>query len=92
MTLATPKVVDISNRKPGSEAWLDRAAPRNCFLNEINRLQALKTRTDQFATKVRTEIVKRKTGCKTKSDFALFPTKEMSKVNYVSIYIILHYT
>lgn len=89
MTLATPKVVDISNRKPGTKAWLDRTAPKNHMLNELNRLHSLKHRADDLQNKVTAETIKRKFGGKVVADFAVYPTKEMTKVSVFIIYLFL---
>lgn len=84
-TLATPKVVDISNRKPGTVAWLDKSAPKNHLISELDRLQVLKNRADQLFTKVTAEVIQRKCGGKIEADFTVFPTKEMTKVSFFFI-------
>lgn len=84
MTLATPKVVDISTRKPGTPVWLDKAAPKNHMLNELKRLQCLKQRADDLRNKVTAETVNRKFGGKVQADFAAFPTNEMTRVGFLA--------
>ncbi|PSN47810.1 Dynactin subunit 1 [Blattella germanica] len=78
--MVNPKVIDISNRAPGTPAWLDRLAPANYLVTEINKMQDLQKRVDELQADVIREVVKRKTGGRVKADFALFPSREMTKV------------
>ncbi|XP_049862850.1 dynactin subunit 1 isoform X4 [Schistocerca gregaria] len=77
--LATPKVVDISKRFPGSKEWLDHNAPAKHLANEAARLKHLREKVAQLESEAAKFLVKRKTGGKIEADFAVFPTVEMKK-------------
>ncbi|XP_034231656.1 dynactin subunit 1 isoform X2 [Thrips palmi] len=68
-----PKVVDIT-KKTKTQAPLS-----NQLIEEMSNLHKLKLRTQQLQDLVLTEAVNRRPGCKADADFAIFPSKEMSK-------------
>ncbi|XP_067011702.2 dynactin subunit 1 isoform X2 [Anabrus simplex] len=78
-TLACPKVVDISKRVPGSEAWLDKTAPANHLVKEVARMQAVRDKVTSLMSDVAKEMVRRKKGGRVEADFTMFPSKELTK-------------
>lgn len=82
--MANPKVVDISSRVPGTPSWLDRLAPANHLIQEATKVQDLQKRVEHLQAEVVQEVVKRKAGGSVKADFALFPSKEMTKALHES--------
>ncbi|XP_069679025.1 dynactin subunit 1 isoform X4 [Periplaneta americana] len=78
-TMVNPKVVDITSRTPGTPAWLDRLSPANHLMQEVNKVQDLQKKIDDLQAEVVREVVRRKAGGRVKADFALFPSREMTK-------------
>lgn len=77
--LATPKVVDISKRVPGSKEWSDLHGPVKQLAVEASRLKNLKDRVSNLQTEFVNFVVDRKTGGKIETDFATFPTTAMTE-------------
>lgn len=77
MTLARPTFPAIYKLSPSNRisAW------QRHFIEEENKMLTLQRRAEQFQSKVANEAVKRKFGAKIQTDFAIFPTKEMTKVS-----------
>jgi hypothetical protein len=46
--MANPKVVDISTRVPGTPAWLDRLAPANHLIQEVNKVWDVQKRVKEL--------------------------------------------
>jgi hypothetical protein len=44
-------MIDISNRAPGTPAWLDRLAPANHLVSEMNKMKDLQKRVDDLQVK-----------------------------------------
>ncbi|XP_044734295.1 dynactin subunit 1 isoform X2 [Chrysoperla carnea] len=78
-TLATPKVVDLTKRKPGELPLLNADAPINHLWQERKRIEDLTVRANNIFNKIVSEKVKRKNGGKIEADFTEFPSNEMSK-------------
>nr|CAD7454518.1 unnamed protein product [Timema tahoe] len=77
--LASPKVLDLSNRVLGMTTGLDYTAPANHRLREQTRRLELQKRVEALQSKVLSEVVKRKSGGKVEADFAVFPSPELTK-------------
>nr|CAD7426657.1 unnamed protein product [Timema monikensis] len=77
--LASPKVLDLSNRVLGMTTGLDYTAPANHRLREQTRRLELRKRVEALQSKVLSEVVKRKSGGKVETDFAVFPSPELTK-------------
>nr|CAD7194602.1 unnamed protein product [Timema douglasi] len=77
--LASPKVLDLSNRVLGMTPGLDYTVPANHRLREQTRRVELQKRVEALQSKVLSEVVKRKSGGKVEADFAVFPSPELTK-------------
>nr|CAD7568248.1 unnamed protein product [Timema californicum] len=77
--LASPKVLDLSNRVLGMTPGLDYTVPANHRLREQTRRAELQKRVEALQSKVLSEVVKRKSGGKVEADFAVFPSPELTK-------------
>lgn len=82
MELAKPKFPPIYKVKPEqcSAAW------QKHFAEEADRILALKSKSEEFQSKVAKEIVNRKYGGHVETDFAVFPTVEMTRVSFYIIF------
>lgn len=78
--LSCPKVVDISNRKPGVKPVIEKAAPRSHIVNHTAKLKSLQKKTEQIQLEVINLVAAHRNGAQVKADFASFPAPALSKV------------
>lgn len=81
LTLATPKFPSMYKVKPGNGP----AAWQKHFAEESDKLNNLRNRAAMFQTRVAAEVAKRKFGGHIETDFTVFPTNEMARVNLIII-------
>ncbi|XP_078668157.1 dynactin subunit 1-like isoform X29 [Branchiostoma floridae x Branchiostoma belcheri] len=76
---ACPKVVDISQRKPGTVPVLEKATPAHQLAQSTARIQAMQKAADQLHNEVQALVAAQHKGGQVKGDFAAFSSPELAK-------------
>lgn len=85
IALATPKFPPMYKVKPGHgpTVW------QKHFAEESDKINNLRNRAAEFQNKVAIEVAKRKFGGHIDTDFTVFPTNEMTRVNILLVTLYL---
>ncbi|XP_022080743.1 dynactin subunit 1-like isoform X2 [Acanthaster planci] len=77
---ASPKVVDITQRKPGMVPAIDKAMPIHQLVDRMANMQQLKTSIAQLQNEMQALLSSQRPGAQAKTDFSVFPSADFSKV------------
>ncbi|XP_052772029.1 dynactin subunit 1-like isoform X2 [Mya arenaria] len=75
-----PRVVDISNRKPGEAPVSLSMSPKQQLVKNMATLTLLEKRTQELQVQVTTLLAANRTGGQVRTDFSVFPTPEFARV------------
>ncbi|XP_038070773.1 dynactin subunit 1-like [Patiria miniata] len=76
---ASPKVVDITHRKPGVVPAIDKATPLHQLVDKVAGVQQLNTSIAQLQSEIRALLSSQRPGAQAKTDFSVFPSTDFSK-------------
>nr|KAG5688665.1 hypothetical protein BaRGS_033803 [Batillaria attramentaria] len=76
---ASPCVVDIAKRKPGSAPITDSSSPAQQLVQRTAHLAALERQATELQVQVTTLLAANRTGGQVRTDFSTFPTPQFAK-------------
>ncbi|KAK7469789.1 hypothetical protein BaRGS_00036216 [Batillaria attramentaria] len=77
---ASPCVVDITKRKPGSAPITDSSSPAQQLVQRTAHLAALERQATELQVQVTTLLAANRTGGQVRTDFSTFPTPQFAKM------------
>ncbi|XP_071827830.1 dynactin subunit 1-like isoform X3 [Apostichopus japonicus] len=77
---ASPRVVDITHRKPGTIPVLDKALPMHQLVERTSRLISLQQTLAEVQLQTEKLVTRQRPGAQTKGDFSKFISSEFAKV------------
>ncbi|KAK3741300.1 hypothetical protein RRG08_034345 [Elysia crispata] len=77
---SSPKVIDISTRKPGMPPATDKAGPMKQLISRTSELATLERFTQELQVQITTLLAANRTGGQVRTDFSTFPTPEFAKM------------
>ncbi|KAL4231416.1 Dynactin subunit 1 [Mactra antiquata] len=75
-----PKVIDISQRKPGSEPVSMVTSPQQQLVRNTANLTVLEKKTQELQVQITMLLAANRTGGQVRTDFSVFPTPEFARV------------
>ncbi|XP_071793613.1 dynactin subunit 1-like isoform X3 [Asterias amurensis] len=76
---ANPRVIDITQRKPGVVPAIAKATPIHQLVDKMAKVHQLNASITQLQTEVQSVVSSQRPGAKAKSDFSVFPSTDFSK-------------
>lgn len=76
---SSPRVVDITHRKPGMVPVVDKAHPKHQLVERTNKLITLKQTLAQIQAETEKLVTSQRPGAQTKGDFSRFISSEFAK-------------
>ncbi|KAG8237507.1 hypothetical protein J437_LFUL017541 [Ladona fulva] len=77
--MASPKVVDISGRKPGTIPTLEKTSPAYHLIAEQKKVRQLQSKIQELQAAVLKEVVERKSITNTNFSLTQFPNQELAQ-------------
>ncbi|RUS81403.1 hypothetical protein EGW08_010841 [Elysia chlorotica] len=77
---SSPKVIDISGRKPGMPPATEKAGPMKQLISRTSEITSLEKFTQELQVQITMLLAANRTGGQVRTDFSTFPTPEFAKM------------